>query len=318
MLSPLARPLFFVLALVPVAACSSADGGDPAGESGSSLVSGAKTFLVPTDERARLLCHDEINRHYCDATSAQRAAAACLAKIGARAASDPCKAAGGAPNPGCLRYETQPETCLSSAPVYPSASSCRTPRPRSCHFYSACLETRQPCGSEGYAIAYGERYCYAFKNARFSAKGEAWRDGVMLCLQEELVPKLSPGEPPGALACDELGDFAFASHPACYTQPGRSICFLPPSDLAAVFSTIGLDEALKGRTLGQMRRVVGTCVGQLARRIFFGQEASGIAPRSAALGIEAVGVADEAASPEELRASYAFWEAKADEYGVER
>jgi hypothetical protein len=303
---------FSLVALVPFAGCASANGGETDDVSGASLASSTKTFIVPVDTRARLLCHDEINRFYCNDTSARAAAAACAAKLGATASSDPCTTQSGVVGAGCMRYETQSGACVASAPVYPTAASCAHVRPKSCHFYSACLETQEPCGNDGYAIGFGERYCYAFKNANFSAKGEAWRDNVMECLQKELVPQLSASP---TLACTALTDFAFASHPACYTEPGHSICYLPPRDLASVFATIGLGEALKLRTLDQMRRVVGTCIGQLGHRIFLGRDASAMLSPSS-FAIEATKVRAEEATAEELQASYDFWAAKAEELGV--
>lgn len=300
-----------VLSLVSVLGCASADGSDVEGESGAALASATKTFIIPVDERARFLCHDEINRYYCDAASARSAAFACAQKLGATSSSDACNAVNGVVGSGCVRYETQSETCVASAPVYPTGASCTSVRPKSCHFYSACLEADEPCGDDGYALGYGERYCYAFKNASFSAKGQAWRDNVMQCLQKALVPQLSAAP---TLTCTALTDFAFGSHPACYTETGHSICYLPPSDLAAVFGTIGLGEALKARTLDQMRRVVGTCIGQIARGIFFGSGAV------AGLGVQSIGASGgddvEGATDAELQASYAFWATKADEYGV--
>ena len=33
-----------------------------------------------------------------------------------------------------------------------------------CDFYSQCVETRIPCGSSGYSLGYGERYCNLFED----------------------------------------------------------------------------------------------------------------------------------------------------------
>ena len=139
-------------------------------------------------------------------TAAKRATTACLARIHTTTPTDRCASKGGAASPECVRYETVSEPCTATAPVYPTPAACKTPRARSCHFYSACLEAGQACGEAGYALGYGERYCYAFKNAQFSAKGEVWRDGVMQCLQKALVTRLA--EKPAT--CGEIEDFAFA------------------------------------------------------------------------------------------------------------
>jgi hypothetical protein len=54
-----------------------------------------------------------------------------------------------------------------------------------------------------------------------SPKAGLWRDSVLLCLQHALKPTLLED-----LACDEIRDRAFDSHPACYTQPSNSVCDL--------------------------------------------------------------------------------------------
>ncbi len=315
--SPFVAALVLATVSVGGVGCASADGSDAEASSGAALASATKTFIVPVDERARLVCHDEINRFYCDAISAKAAAATCAQKLGVTSSADACAVKRGVVGAGCVRYETQAETCVASAPVYATPASCTNVRPKSCHFYSACLEAQEPCGADGYAVGYGERFCYAFKNASFSAKGQAWRDNVMQCLQNALVPELAVSRAP-TLACAELTDVAFGSHPACYTETGHSICYLPPSDLAAVFGTIGLGEALKARTLDQMRRVVGTCIGQIGRRILFGRDGLVAGTSTQSFAPDGESVDADGATPEELDASYAFWAAKADEYKVSR
>ena len=57
----------------------------------------------------------------------------------------------------------------------------------------------------------------------------------MTCLQKALVSTAASEE---QVVCDDVTDYAFGTHPGCYTQRGRSICFLPPSDLRAVFGRV--------------------------------------------------------------------------------
>jgi len=232
---------FAGLLSLPLAACSASPGDEGASTSEASVTSGTRTFLVPVDARARTLCRDEVNAYYCSASAANAAIGACLAKIGA-AASDVCAKN----DPRCVRTESYAEPCTgTSNPVYPTAASCETPRPQNCSFYSACVEKETACGESGYALGYGEKYCTAFKNIdSLSAKGIAWRDSVMHCLQEKLVDYTQPSS---TASCDQIIDAAFASHPVCYTLPESSICFLPPADTLAVLSTIGGSELLTAR-----------------------------------------------------------------------
>jgi hypothetical protein len=260
---------FAALLALPLAACSAAstDGGESTSEA---ITSSTRTFLVPVDARARTLCRDEVNAYYCDANAATAAIGTCLAKIGASGSKDVCAAN----DPRCVRTETYAEPCAGkSNPVYPTVASCEAPRPQNCSFYSACVETRTSCGESGYALGYGEKYCTAFKNIDgLTAKGIAWRDSVMHCLQEELVDYTQPSS---NATCDQIIDAAFASHPVCYTLPENSICFLPPSDTLAVLGTIGGSELLTARSRTQILATIGTCIGQIGHWLFpFGGSAA--------------------------------------------
>ena len=260
-----------------------------------------KVFLVPTTEAARTSCRDQINDFYCTGASADVAAAACVASLGADDAS-----ACGADGSGCLRYETFAETCTATAPVYPTAASCKSPRHDNCSFYSACVEPNIPCDEDGYALGFGEKYCTGFKNASFSPKGDAWMVSVMYCLQKALVPYTMPAH--ASTSCADLQDFAFNSHPACYTKPGNSICFLPPSDVLTVMEVVGLNELFSARTMKQMAGVVRTCSLQLAEQLFGGGPAP--TPRPAGESSrDGEAASDETAlSRDELMERYQLWQ----------
>lgn len=138
---------------------------------------------------------------------------------------------------------------------------CLNPEPRSCSFYASCLEIAYPCGENGYALGYGDRYCNKFRqlDGKLSPKGIAWRDSTMLCLQRSLVPFFAKKRTPEN--CEAITDFAFASHSFCYTQPGASICALDPfGDLPVVFKTIESDDILSRRGAEQTLKVVRTCL----------------------------------------------------------
>jgi len=260
----------FVIASSALSLSAAACGASPddAAATSEAIVSYEKTFLVSTDERARVACRAEIDAYYCTAADAIAAEQRCAARVGARAAS-------------IVRGERVTEACAGDAPIYPSAATCLAPRPRSCAFYAACVDRETPCGESGYALGYGERYCTAFKNVTtFTPKGAAWRDSVMLCLQEELVPFTQPGS---AATCDTILETAFDSHPRCYTKPEHSICFLPPSDIFAIVSTIGGTELLTARSRKQILTTITTCIGQIGGRLFgaFGGEADALREQDA-------------------------------------
>lgn len=99
-------------------------------------------------------------------------------------------------------------------------SSC-IPEALSCNWYLTCLDACIPCGSDGYAQAYGNYYCQKFLDAKFTEEEVAWRDSVLICLQKALFAHLEED-----VSCDQIKRLAFDSHPACYTLQGHSICDL--------------------------------------------------------------------------------------------
>ncbi|KAF2278738.1 uncharacterized protein EI97DRAFT_484357, partial [Westerdykella ornata] len=117
--------------------------------------------------------------------------------------------------------------------------SCSNPAENTCTFYTDCLEKKMQCGSSGYPIDYGLKYCKKFTAARgeFSARGKAWITKTMLCLQRALVP-YATGEQKGT--CAKLKEFAFATHPGCYVSSG--VCALPPGDWEVIIKTVSIKE----------------------------------------------------------------------------
>ncbi|MFI5302822.1 MAG: hypothetical protein ACHREM_32435, partial [Polyangiales bacterium] len=182
---------------------------------------------------------------------------------GAASAGDPCASG----DDRCVRAVATDVPCDADGETYPDAASCATPVPSNCSFYAACLDPELACGEAGYALGYGERYCDAFANdAGFSAAGAAWRDSTMICLQRHLADLGAAAV--ASMTCSSLTDDAFASHPACYTQPGASICDLPPSDVLVVLHTISASDLFSQRALKQEASVARTCVIDLVGRIF--------------------------------------------------
>src|SRR5262245_58575577 len=115
------------------------------------------------------------------------------------------------------------------------AQQCVNPIKANCDFYSQCMEATCKCGfgSSGYAVSYGRKYCQRFLDEKgFTAAGLAWRDATLRCLQEKLVQGLPANA--GGCDCAKLQNAAYATHVACYTQPGHSICDLPDTDILKI------------------------------------------------------------------------------------
>jgi hypothetical protein len=282
-----------VVAAAATAACSTAD--YPVGQS-EEYLSATRARIVPGDDASRASCREAAGQVYCSEAEA-------------KAALQLCSPAGAG---GSVSIETKSASCVATGPAYPTLRSCQAPLELDCSYYAACLEKAIPCGDDGYALSFGEKYCTAFRAAPFTDAGKKWVTDVMRCLQDALVPEvLGAGafatSPASKNRCDEIFQTAFDSHPSCYTAEDNSICFLPPSDLAMVLQTIGLKEVLTIRTGSQMLSTVGICIGQLTRRLFgFDRapgDAVGVRPKSVGLGS-----AQSQLPRKELEASLAVWE----------
>jgi len=126
-----------------------------------------------------------------------------------------------------------------------------------CSFYSRCLESKVPCGEQGYAIGYGQHYCNKFKenSTKFSSRGQQWLSSVLLCLQTKLIDVANGNV---VMNCSEIRKFAYNSHAYCYTQSGSSICDIPPADWVQLFIII-LKELKDPETWKLMIKVAQSC-----------------------------------------------------------
>ena len=267
---------FFLLSGAGLAGCAGSSLPEGTGETGEfSLYTSEDGLgstvveLVPGDDVVRVACRSESNRQHCGAAEANRALAGCVAKLPKTHA---CRANTGA----CFRREPRNMSCQRSAESYATLNACAAPLARSCAFYAQCLEKAVTCGEAGYALGFGEKFCNGFRRTEFSGEGTAWVNSVMVCLQRSMVPSVQNATnvyrnasiaPASAQVCGRVLDSAFAAHPGCYTKPDASICFLGAGDIAKIFGVIGAEEVFTARTRSQIASTVGTCVGQIARRI---------------------------------------------------
>ncbi|MBS2018596.1 MAG: hypothetical protein JST00_37365 [Deltaproteobacteria bacterium] len=162
---------------------------------------------------------------------------------------------------------------------------CAAPKVGDCSFYAACIERTVPCGAEGYAIGYGTKYCERFRlNDDLSAEGLRWRDEVMVCLQRRLGRFLASPLRERA-TCEDIIEGAFDDHPQCYTEPGASVCDLPPSDWISIVATIDAQDLLSRRGRKQIGETAKICLDRWVRALFSpfsGASASGARASSSA------------------------------------
>ncbi|KAL4446467.1 hypothetical protein ABPG74_001208 [Tetrahymena malaccensis] len=107
---------------------------------------------------------------------------------------------------------------------------------KDCGWYTNCLENAYNCGSDGYPVGYGYKYCSRFveKYNNFSAPAKKWIDGTLSCLKTSLKDTLINNN---KYTCDNVKKIAFDSHPKCYVENGFCELFTK-ADIQEIYSTI--------------------------------------------------------------------------------
>jgi len=149
--------------------------------------------------------------------------------------------------------KTSTAVILATMAVATQASSVNTTLPEvcfnpvgECDYYIQCVEEVNPCGSDGYAIGYGMKFCNLFTEDEdnFSDRGKAWIGAVRECLQVALIPEVEYALAGQPSTCGQIQDYAFESHVKCYTDPldnsdrSMSVCTLPLTDWIKLLWTI--------------------------------------------------------------------------------
>lgn len=145
-----------------------------------------------------------------------------------------------------------------------AAAQCVNTANPSCGVYDSCFADRCHCdGSEyEYFKSYGKKYCETFLDLpELSAKGKAWRNATLKCLQETIVPILPADGQAYSCNCKAMQLRAFDSHVACYTQPANSICELEPNDWFYIMKAVDPVASLKDqKSRKQMLEVAKLCL----------------------------------------------------------
>ncbi len=118
----------------------------------------------------------------------------------------------------------------------------------------AAADGGRGCGPGGYLRGYGAVYARRFyrdARPRMTRAGQAWIDGVLVCLQEELRADID-----ASTSCDDIRHIAFDTHPACYIEQG--FCSLSLWDVANVVWTVNATDWLSHDAA---RQVVRTALG---------------------------------------------------------
>jgi hypothetical protein len=166
------------------------------------------------------------------------------------------------PSPSKTSASPSPSTTCCSDCSNPKCSDypmcapqCQNPTIRSCTFYADCVEASVPCGADGYALGYGQKYCnkYATNLDLFSTNGQKWALSVMGCLQTSLISVVGCDS-----TCASIRTAAFASHADCYVNAG--FCSLSLCDLVVVVHTVGVKQLLSLESFGQEGETLSLCL----------------------------------------------------------
>jgi len=132
-----------------------------------------------------------------------------------------------------------------------------------------CLDNLYHCSTSAssknnYPIGYGLKYCSRFGSSSRGSDYNRWRDATLKCLQDQLKPYLQSN--PSA-SCADLTEYAFDSHPKCYTTEGASICNLGFRDQFFVATTVSPSDLLSIRSAKQMAEVLKICAEGVAEDV---------------------------------------------------
>lgn len=145
-----------------------------------------------------------------------------------------------------------------------SSAQCINTATPSCGVYNSCFADRCHCDNSEfeYFKSYGKKYCEVFLDIpNFSAKGKAWRNATLKCLQEKIVPELPSDGQADTCNCKSMQLHAYDSHVECYTQPNNSICALEPNDWFYIMKAVDPVANLKDqKSRKQMLEVAKICV----------------------------------------------------------
>ena len=133
-------------------------------------------------------------------------------------------------------------------------SNCRSGLvPNSCQFYVDCLEAKNQCGKEGYALGFGNKYCALFNSLELSRHGEDWISGTMACLQEALIHFAAKTS-----TCESIKQTAFESHVKCYVDNG--FCELGLGDQMKISETVIWEVLTSVDGINQSANTLSECL----------------------------------------------------------
>lgn len=137
-------------------------------------------------------------------------------------------------------------------------------KPKDCSFYKEYLEEKFKCGSNGYPIGYGFKYCNRFLEyfSNFSSTGKQWVEDTLVCLKQKLVVPYNTFDEKNKDTCDKIKNYAFDSHVQCYVSNGfcEELKRSPIQFSLDLFKVYQLKDFLSLLAIKQIKDVMASCL----------------------------------------------------------
>ena len=125
-----------------------------------------------------------------------------------------------------------------------------------CQYY-ICEEKNRNCGTKGYLINYGYKYCNFFTSkyySRFSKSGQEWVRKTAYCLQSQINAF------PDSLSCRTIKKKAMKGHLECHLEAGY--CNLSRKDRRLVFRIVARNPRNWIIGLSYLKKIRKYCKGE--------------------------------------------------------
>ncbi|CAC5385069.1 unnamed protein product [Mytilus coruscus] len=133
-----------------------------------------------------------------------------------------------------------------------------------CDFYD-CFEQRFPCGSSGYALGYGGKYCRKFQQSQFrslfNTAGQVFLDKMSKCEMDAVLPFYEQQ----SITCSTEYDLVFKHQEDCYIQSGY--CDVVLDNFDGFLKTFDRADFLNFKLINQVLNAAKRCHVDISQAI---------------------------------------------------
>lgn len=180
---------------------------------------------------------------------------------------DPCVGKACSVNETCQEMSTGVANCVcKEGHVCSEDPTCvQKGKDGSCDFYT-CFNDHRNCGSGGYALNYGRKYCNRFNDYKnqFTSDGQTMINCVRKCLTSTLIGSYQTNDTAGQY-CDHIQAAAFGSHVRCYRE--CNFCQVWSHNKNALKNVYEFGDFFSREAISQVTLIGGECSISLAQDI---------------------------------------------------